>query len=250
MSLQESITGKPLPDSYLPPGPIFGMVVTEPKPKNINNTPGSPSPALLANSNNDSQNNNNNKREKGSPQDRSMQSLSNNRKRHPNDVIRICSPPIKSQCLTSSPSGQNILSSSQYTNESSPSPATSHITIDDDRLDYLPQTSLATSHMSNNSYYSTFLTQANGMYPVASDTQQHLMTASQIIASQLAQMAGMNKQTESFMSHHFSPSSSSTSSSSAAAAAAAAGLAFQRAQQPHQARSSGRSNGGVWRPYA
>ena len=33
ISLQEMVTGKPLPDSYLPAGPIFGMVVTEPKPK-------------------------------------------------------------------------------------------------------------------------------------------------------------------------------------------------------------------------
>lgn len=35
MSLQEFVTGKPLPDSYLPPGPIFGMVVTEPRPKRL-----------------------------------------------------------------------------------------------------------------------------------------------------------------------------------------------------------------------
>lgn len=33
MKMQELVFGKPLPDSYLPPGPIFGMVVTEPKPK-------------------------------------------------------------------------------------------------------------------------------------------------------------------------------------------------------------------------
>lgn len=33
MSLQEFVTGKPLHDSYLPQGPIFGMEVTEPKPK-------------------------------------------------------------------------------------------------------------------------------------------------------------------------------------------------------------------------
>jgi hypothetical protein len=33
-ALQEFVTGKPLPpDSYLPPGPIFGMEVTEPEPK-------------------------------------------------------------------------------------------------------------------------------------------------------------------------------------------------------------------------
>lgn len=45
MSLQELLFGKPLPDSYLPPGPIFGMVVTEPKPKAENaSTPSSHSP--------------------------------------------------------------------------------------------------------------------------------------------------------------------------------------------------------------
>lgn len=46
MSLQEVLTGKPLPDSYLPPGPIFGMVVTEPKPKR-NEQSNSASPELI-----------------------------------------------------------------------------------------------------------------------------------------------------------------------------------------------------------
>lgn len=33
MSLQAIVTGRPLSEDYLPPGPIFGMEVTEPKPK-------------------------------------------------------------------------------------------------------------------------------------------------------------------------------------------------------------------------
>lgn len=48
ISLQEFVTGKPLPDSYLPPGPIFGLAVTDPKPKldgGASSNQSSPSPS-------------------------------------------------------------------------------------------------------------------------------------------------------------------------------------------------------------
>jgi len=160
MSLQEFVTGKPLPDSYLPPGPIFGMVVTEPKPKRGDQA----SSAIVSPDNQVSR----------SPPEAShlkRSSTSSN------------TPATKLQRINSTPPTRSI---TQYTDESTPSPPLQQTIAVDDRHELI-------SHCQRpRAYYPTILSQAAAVgYPGVTDAQQ-LVTASQIFASQFAaQMASL-----------------------------------------------------------
>lgn len=209
MSLQELVTGKPLSNSYLPPGPIFGMVVTESKPKREN--PSSSSPAsTTASANQVSQS--------------SSPTISIHRR---SNSSLVAQPPLKRQA-TQSPLS-NHSNAHQYTNDSTPSPSPSHITVEDDRHEFIPQP--ATNHTHN--YYPSLLSQAAARYPVTTDAQQ-LVTASQIFASQFAaQMASLKHlpQSRSMLIQQPPPSSSSVSLSR------------------HQTKQEERPNEFVWRPF-
>lgn len=245
MSLQEFVTGKPLPDSYLPPGPIFGMVVTEPKPKRENSTSSSPSSNQINATNQVSQtsslpitnNNNNHKRSNSSsidsfpPTNHKHQSTSN--------------PPLVNH-LTSSNNKKRINS---YTNDTSRSQSPSHIIVEDDsRGEYLPKQTINHNIITNtNSYYPSILNHVNplsggGGYSIPTTTEaQQLVTASQMFASQVAaQIANLNKlsQPRSIM---LQPSSSSSSSV----------LLKQQPQSSHhqQQQQSERASDFVWRPF-
>lgn len=241
ISLQESITGKPLPDAYLPPGPIFGMVVTEPKPRRPEPDAGPPPPPPQPQQQPQPQPNGHDKLTNAN-ETQPQAHTSGARKRHTptgtHSDTNTCSSPTpisEHQLMVSAALAlDQHMSSAQYANESSPSPTTSHVTIDDDR----PPSIVAQNAAHLHAYYPAFLGQAPSAagYPVTTDAQQHLVTASQIIASQLAQMATM-KQSQSLIVHQF-PSVSS-----------AADLVALQQTRVTQSQPNARSND-VWRPYA
>lgn len=232
MKFQVAVTGKPLPDSYLPPGPIFGMVVTEPKPKRENPTSSSPSlpatnsqpsPSQLTTSNN----NNNNKRSTLTPNNSHLL-------------------PIKYQRTSSSPTLNYSSCQTNYTsNDSSSSQSPSLITVEDDSQQdhYI----LKQTHSTNPNYYPAILTQAAsiGAYPTPTTTEaQQLITASQIFASQFAaQMASLKHlpQTRSLLINHQPSSTSSTYLSSSSN--------NQQTQQQQQQQQPERGSDFVWRPF-
>lgn len=210
ISIQELVTGKPLPGSYLLPGPIFGMRVTEPEPKRENPSSSSSSSILSSqisqsspsrNASNKNTNNTNNGSNRSS-------SLSHNGQLKQ----ELNSPPIN-----------------HYTNESTPSPTLSHVSVDDDRREFIPAP--PTSHA--RSYYPSILSQAAAAvgYPIATEAQQ-IVTASQIIATQFAAQMASLKQLPQSSSLMVPPSSSNMSR-----------------QQHQHARQSDRGNEFVWRPF-
>lgn len=208
MSLQEFVTGKSLSNSYLPPGPIFGMVVTEPKPKREN--PSSSSPASTTAS--------------GNQVCQSLSPTINIHRRSSSSLV--AQTQIKRQA-TQSPPSPNHSTTHHYTNDPTPSPSPSHITVEDDRHEFISQT---TNHQHN--YYPSLLSQAAARYPVTTDAQQ-LVTASQIFASQFAAQMASLKQLPQSRSVLIQPTSSSSS------------VGLSR----HQTKQEERPNEFVWRPF-
>ena len=323
MSLQESITGKPLNDSYLPPGPIFGMIVTDPKPKRGDNSAGQqqPTTSISALELNNKKNlcnetginpsdviSNDVKHEHcvnrilsnqqnsystpvsepycgssmgigvlGKSQHLLDKKLLNIDSRSPSLSPQLSSPARSSpppmikqrrkRRAISPPSHRNPAStgSSQNGNmlfamdSSSISPtSTSQINFDDNQAlataaSYLHQQTISHSQQQQQQqhygYPNSFLTQATpmGYSAVSQNTQQHLVTASQIFASQLAQMASMKARPKSLLLQSMQP--------------IVAGANFMspqsnlhpdiliREQQQPQPRPSERSGDLVWRPF-
>lgn len=209
MSLQEFVTGKSLSSSYLPPGPIFGMEVTEPKPKRENPTSSSPA-STTASANQMSQ---------------SSSPIANTHK-HSN-LSLISQHPKKRHITPSPPSNHSI--ANQYISDSTPSPSSSHITVEDDRREFIPQPSNNTHN-----YCPSFLSQAAAGYPVTPEAQQ-IVAASQLFASQFAAQMASFKQLPQSHSLMLQPPQSSSSSS----------LVLPR----HQMKPEERPNEFVWRPF-
>lgn len=162
MSLQEFVTGKPLPDSYLPPGPIFGMVVTEARPKRADELISS-SPKASAMTNGSEGGVNANNYQQSSPSstnnNNSIQTSGNKNNKRPNEsnattknlphIIkhqRISSSPSDSSTppSTAQPQAQNLhhqhqisYSTASTIESATPSPTLSHIEVEDDRNEFV-----------------------------------------------------------------------------------------------------------------
>lgn len=219
ISLQEFVTGKPLADSYLPPGPIFGMVVTEPKPKvELKSARSPPRP------------------------DQSDQAaldaacrLAGSGQKRPLDQVGA---PTKHKRRHQSPVAPSRACLAQ---ESSPSPSSTAGTSP--RAD-LERRELLTSQPSSSYYPASLLAnhQAAAAYPIVTDASAHqqLMTASQIFASQFAaQMATLKQHSRALAAPGASVSSSHVEPTR-----------NQLASQQHNIRSNTRSAAEfVWRPF-
>lgn len=257
MSLQEFVTGKPLPDSYLPPGPIFGMVVTEPKPKRENPTSSSPSSNQINVTNQISQ---------------STPSTANNNHKRSNSSSVDLLPPInhKHQRTSNSPlinhlssySSNNQKRVNNYTKDPSRSPSPSHIIVEDDpRGEYLLKQ--ANNHniiTATNSHYPSLLNHASSLgsgicggsgnsgYSIPTTTEaRQLVTASKMFASQVAaQIANLNKLSQPG-SIIIQPSSSS--SAIALSKQQSGHHHHHQHQQQQQQHHSERASDFVWRPF-
>lgn len=259
MSLQEFVTGKPLPDSYLPPGPIFGMVVTDPKPKRENPTSSSSVVSVNNNNNNgpitiNNGNSMNQTSQSSSPTILAPENQTNKRSNisagtlMPNqssatnqEKLNADDKHLQRTISNQSPSPliANHSSSNHYMNESTPSPTPSHVTVDEDIRNDAGPFMMQPTPYSQASYYPSLLNQAAVAYPVNNTDTQQLVRASRIIASQFAAHMESWKQSPHARSlmFHSTPPSSSTSST------------ISRHQQNQQQHTSERSNEFVWRPF-
>lgn len=226
ISLQEFVTGKPLADSYLPPGPIFGMVVTEPKPK------GEP------------------KTTRASPRSSidTSDSLETGVCRLPGATLKRSlatgsedmGAPSKQKRYHQSPILLNQANQTRPTSDSSPSPAS---TLEASPGAELERREQLLSQASGSYYPASLLTSHQvAAYPVVADatTQQQLMTASQIFASQFAaQMANLKQQSRSLAGPVALLSSTQVESA----------RTQHNNQRQHSMRSTEQPAEFVWRPF-
>lgn len=254
MSLQEFVTGKPLPDSYLPPGPIFGMVVTDPKPKRENPTS---SPSNSSTGNNTLNNVNVKNTQTPSPQTPAGVSVNNqtNKRAASSSEGSIGVQPTADQLEPTSKRERNQhraisahstpplpnlnhSSTNNYTDESTSSPSPTHITVEDETRQEPGPFLMQPSIYHQASYYPSILGQT--AYPANNPDTQQLVTASRIIASQFAAQMESWKQLPQTRSLMFHPAPTSST----------AALPISRHQQnQQQQQASKNANDFVWRPF-
>jgi len=262
MNLQEVLTGKPLPDSYLPPGPIFGMVVTEPKPKR---PPQSDPSTSTSSAEVLEQNLRDHKKARQVPGGMQKDSASTT-KSEPGPLTRedLDMRSVGAGSLSLSPEPSSVEPSPQaqlgkqkkkcpstpvqITDSPRSSPTTSQINLDEEKLtvgSYMGQHSLA-QHQQH--YYpNPFLAQnASINYPVVTDAH-HLVTASQIFASQLAAQMALKQQSKTFFLHNMQPTPTNFSHTTSNHYNHI--QERQDQQQQSQSRTFEKSNDLVWRPF-
>lgn len=175
ISLQEFVTGKALPDSYLPPGPIFGLVVTDPKPKRVEPpTSASTSPV---------------------PSDPSSQNNTNGRvsvtpNKRPHSPTMLSGAPLSKRTSTlNDPMGLDALPSQTRPKSNSNS--------------IISNSSSNNSHQPINANFSSASNSQHQNYSAA------FITASQMFASQFARMASLKQSSQAdcnnFLMMHSQP---------------------------------------------
>lgn len=219
MSLQEFVTGKPLEDSYLPQGPIFGMEVTDPKPKLAS------SQAATS----DQQ------------QQQQQQQNSQAQQQHPPNHSLMKSAPSSSSSSTISLSSP---SAAQAPTSSSAAAAVAAAAL----VNQISQS----QHQQASSLHHSNLSQQQQQY------HQHnsLVTASQLFASQLAAQMVHLKQQQAFpsaghplMIHSSSPTASSPNANHLSRQLASTTAATQQGLPQSRRTNNERASDFVWRPF-